>query len=97
MNRERTALAIFAVVGLLVGPWSSTCTSGHDHTPGVGTGRLFPATDGILLPSDRLNTSGVIELDFPVNVGGKEYIAMEVATQVADLIATIFSIIECTN
>ena len=54
---------------LVLGAWSST----------VLATELFPVEEGILLPLEYVNTSGMIDLDNPVSIGGQEYIVMEVS------------------
>lgn len=41
---------------------------------------LFPMEGGTLLPLEYMNTTGMIDLDQAINIGGQNYIAMEVST-----------------
>ena len=69
------------LVLLLVGLLGPCCSTGLDT-------ELFAMEDGILLPLDYINTTGMIDLDYPVNIGGMEYITMEVSMQ-PQFIATV--------
>lgn len=41
--------------------------------------KLFPMKEKVFLPLDYINTTGMIDMDYPVNIGGVEYIAIEVS------------------
>ena len=69
MNCLTTSFILLLV--LVLGPWSSTALATE----------LFPTEEGVLLPLEYANTSGVIDLDNPVSIDGQEYIAMEVSVQ----------------
>ena len=66
-----TLLSLLLLV-LVLGPWPST----------VVATVLFPMEGSTLLPLDYMNTTGVIDLDNPVIIGGQKFIAMEVSIQV---------------
>lgn len=72
MNHLTSSLSLVTLVALVLGPWSSI---------GLVT-ELFPMEEGILLPLDYCNTTGVIDLDHSVSIGGQEYIAMEVSASI---------------
>ena len=54
---------------LVLGTWPPTVTATE----------LFPIEGSTLLPLDYMNTTGMIDLDYPVSIGGKNYTAMEVS------------------
>ena len=58
------------LLALVLVPWSST----------VAATDLFSMEGGTLLPLEYMNTTGMIDLDQAINIGGQNYIAMEVST-----------------
>lgn len=66
------ASSFMLLLALVLVPWSSTV---------VATNLSFPMEGGTLLPLEYMNTTEVIDLDQAINIGGLNYIAMEVSVQ----------------